>query len=331
MAGIIFRDITPLLKDKQGFRRAVDLFVDHFQRSLDRLCGGVEARGYIFGAPVAYAIGAGFIPIRKPGKLPYDTSPKSTRWNTAPTRWKCIPMRSLRATACWSSTTCSQPAAPPQRRCDCSSDSGPRRGIRLSHRTRRARGRAKLVSVEVVSFVAYLTCRGRHALAAASLWLASLAAVAAPIAPASARPSPTPTPSPTPSPVADPVVTKVARQQFVAMASRRVNKSLYAPQVLPNSPTRKSPTPRTRLIAARSAHRHDVHGTLGQPTSRRAPRAISTRCAARRQHLYLARSRFRREDCHRSSSRTGSTSRRSTPARRPPGDPLAPGPAHGPL
>lgn len=71
--GILFRDITPLLKDKQGFRRAVDLFVDRFR---DRGIGyvvGVEARGYIFGAPLAYAIGAGFIPIRKPGKLPFDT------------------------------------------------------------------------------------------------------------------------------------------------------------------------------------------------------------------------------------------------------------------
>jgi adenine phosphoribosyltransferase len=71
--GILFRDITPLLKDKQGFRRAIDLFVDRFK---DRNIGyvvGVEARGYIFAAPLAYAIGAGFIPIRKPGKLPYDT------------------------------------------------------------------------------------------------------------------------------------------------------------------------------------------------------------------------------------------------------------------
>ncbi|MEO6834384.1 MAG: adenine phosphoribosyltransferase [Candidatus Tumulicola sp.] len=70
--GILFRDITPLLKDKQGFRRAIDLFVDRFR---DRGIGyvvGIEARGYIFGAPLAYAIGAGFIPIRKPGKLPHD-------------------------------------------------------------------------------------------------------------------------------------------------------------------------------------------------------------------------------------------------------------------
>ncbi|MGA8535662.1 MAG: adenine phosphoribosyltransferase [Candidatus Tumulicola sp.] len=70
--GILFRDITPLLKDKQGFRQAIDLFVDRFKgRNIDYVVG-VEARGYIFGAPVAYAIGAGFVPIRKPGKLPHD-------------------------------------------------------------------------------------------------------------------------------------------------------------------------------------------------------------------------------------------------------------------
>jgi adenine phosphoribosyltransferase len=71
--GIQFRDITPLLKDKHGFHKAIDLFVDRFKdRNIDYVVG-VEARGYIFGAPVAYAIGAGFIPIRKPGKLPHDT------------------------------------------------------------------------------------------------------------------------------------------------------------------------------------------------------------------------------------------------------------------
>ena len=70
--GILFRDITPLLRDKQGFRRAVDLFVERFSgRGIDYVVA-IEARGYIFGAPLAYAIGAGFIPIRKPGKLPSE-------------------------------------------------------------------------------------------------------------------------------------------------------------------------------------------------------------------------------------------------------------------
>ena len=71
--GILFRDITPLLKDRQGFRATIDLFVERFRgRNIDHVVG-IEARGYILGAPIAYAIGAGFIPVRKPGKLPHDT------------------------------------------------------------------------------------------------------------------------------------------------------------------------------------------------------------------------------------------------------------------
>lgn len=68
--GILFRDITPLLKDKAGFKAAVDLFVDRFTgKGIDYVVG-IEARGYMLGAPLAYAIGAGFVPVRKPGKLP---------------------------------------------------------------------------------------------------------------------------------------------------------------------------------------------------------------------------------------------------------------------
>lgn len=70
--GILFRDITPLLKDKSGFRAAVDLFVDAYRgKDIDYVVG-IEARGYMLGAPLAYAIGAGFVPVRKPGKLPYS-------------------------------------------------------------------------------------------------------------------------------------------------------------------------------------------------------------------------------------------------------------------
>ena len=70
--GILFRDITPLLKDTQGFRAAIDLFVDRFRDRGIRHVVGIESRGYIFGAPLAYAIGAGFIPVRKPGNLPHE-------------------------------------------------------------------------------------------------------------------------------------------------------------------------------------------------------------------------------------------------------------------
>jgi adenine phosphoribosyltransferase len=68
--GILFRDITPLLGDPAGFKAAVDLFVERFEgEKIDRVVA-IEARGYMLGAPLAYRIGAGFVPVRKPGKLP---------------------------------------------------------------------------------------------------------------------------------------------------------------------------------------------------------------------------------------------------------------------
>ncbi len=72
LPGILFRDITPLLKDKQAFKAAVDLFVDKYKQAKIDHVVGIEARGYMLGAPLAYAIGAGFVPVRKPGKLPYS-------------------------------------------------------------------------------------------------------------------------------------------------------------------------------------------------------------------------------------------------------------------
>jgi len=69
--GVIFRDITPLLGDSTAFTAAVDGLVAEFSDvTVDRVVG-VESRGFIFGAAVAYRIGAGFVPVRKPGKLPW--------------------------------------------------------------------------------------------------------------------------------------------------------------------------------------------------------------------------------------------------------------------
>jgi len=68
--GILFRDITPLLADPQGFKATIDLFVDRYRDAGVEAVVGIEARGYMLGAPVAYALGAGFVPVRKPGKLP---------------------------------------------------------------------------------------------------------------------------------------------------------------------------------------------------------------------------------------------------------------------
>src|SRR4030067_2131689 len=75
--GIVFRDITTLLNDGKAFRYSVDRMVEHWQgRKIDAVLGA-EARGFIFGAAVAYRLGVGFISGRKPGKLPYKTSEAS--------------------------------------------------------------------------------------------------------------------------------------------------------------------------------------------------------------------------------------------------------------
>ena len=71
--GIVFKDITPLLADPMAFAAVIDLIVVHFGRgNVDKVVG-IEARGFILGAPVAYHFGAGFVPVRKKGKLPYET------------------------------------------------------------------------------------------------------------------------------------------------------------------------------------------------------------------------------------------------------------------
>jgi len=69
--GILFRDITPLLQDSTSFGRAVDLLAKNYQDKDIDLVVSVEARGFILGSVLAYKLGVGFIPIRKPGKLPY--------------------------------------------------------------------------------------------------------------------------------------------------------------------------------------------------------------------------------------------------------------------
>ncbi len=70
--GIVFKDITPLLADEEAFRFAVDALAGHFSgHRVDKVLG-VEARGFILAAPVAYRLGAGFVPVRKPGKLPWE-------------------------------------------------------------------------------------------------------------------------------------------------------------------------------------------------------------------------------------------------------------------
>ena len=71
--GFIFKDITTLLKDKEAFREAVDRLAEPFEGKPVDLVLGIESRGFIFAAAVAYKLGVGFIPARKPGKLPAET------------------------------------------------------------------------------------------------------------------------------------------------------------------------------------------------------------------------------------------------------------------
>ena len=70
--GILFRDVTPLLRDAAALREVVHRFAQHFRRSNVDVVAGIESRGFIFGAPLAVELGVGFVPIRKLGKLPAE-------------------------------------------------------------------------------------------------------------------------------------------------------------------------------------------------------------------------------------------------------------------
>jgi len=71
--GVMFRDITPLLATPRAFQNVVDRFADHYRGARIGSVLAAEARGFIFAAPLALALGARFVPVRKPGKLPFDT------------------------------------------------------------------------------------------------------------------------------------------------------------------------------------------------------------------------------------------------------------------
>ena len=71
--GILFRDITTAIKDKNVMKRMIDEIVEAFKDEKIDYVAGIESRGFIFGMPVAYSLGCGFVPIRKPNKLPAET------------------------------------------------------------------------------------------------------------------------------------------------------------------------------------------------------------------------------------------------------------------
>lgn len=72
--GIVFKDITPLLASPEGFRVAIDTLAEQYSGIGVTKVMGAEARGFIFGGALAYTLGAGFVPARKPGKLPWNTT-----------------------------------------------------------------------------------------------------------------------------------------------------------------------------------------------------------------------------------------------------------------
>ncbi|MGH4119804.1 adenine phosphoribosyltransferase [Clostridium sp.] len=71
--GISFKDIATLLQDGEALKYTIDAMAEYLKDKEIDIIVGPEARGFLFGVPVAYALGAGFVPVRKPGKLPYDT------------------------------------------------------------------------------------------------------------------------------------------------------------------------------------------------------------------------------------------------------------------
>jgi adenine phosphoribosyltransferase len=72
--GILFYDLTTLLKDQKGFHSLVDQLCEHYAGNKVDIVAGIEARGFIFAPALAYRLGAGFVPVRKPKKLPWKTA-----------------------------------------------------------------------------------------------------------------------------------------------------------------------------------------------------------------------------------------------------------------
>ncbi len=77
MPGIVFKDITPILADGELFKESINLFLEACRPLRPNKIVGIDARGFLFGSAVAYQLGIGFVPVRKKGKLPYQTKEAS--------------------------------------------------------------------------------------------------------------------------------------------------------------------------------------------------------------------------------------------------------------
>ena len=122
--GILFKDITTLLKDGPAWRFAVDSLASRYQADRVDVVVGVESRGFIFGGAIAHELQAGFVPVRKIGKLPGKTIEVEYELEYGRDALAMHGTRSRRGSACWRWTTCSPPAAPWAPPCGSSSSSG---------------------------------------------------------------------------------------------------------------------------------------------------------------------------------------------------------------
>lgn len=105
--GILFRDVTSLLEDPKAYALSIDLLVERYKNAGITKVVGTEARGFLFGAPVALGLGVGFVPVRKPGKLKPSVK-LTTRVRHRSMESAMIP--SSRATKFWYWTICTTPA-----------------------------------------------------------------------------------------------------------------------------------------------------------------------------------------------------------------------------
>ena len=98
--GIMFRDITTLLQDPRAFSRSIESLVERFQSADVDAVAGIDARGFMFAAPLALRLDLPLVVIRKKGKLPFETYSQSYAWNTGRTRWRFTWTPYRAATAC---------------------------------------------------------------------------------------------------------------------------------------------------------------------------------------------------------------------------------------
>ena len=133
------QDFTPLIADARGFAAVVDQLAAPYLGKVDAVVG-IESRGFIVGAPVAYRLGVGLAIARKPGKLPSTLTTRRTISSTAARHCRCIRTRSPAKVACCWLTTCSRPAAPQPPRCNCPKARRQRDRMRFRGRARRAQG-----------------------------------------------------------------------------------------------------------------------------------------------------------------------------------------------